>query len=79
MRLPSSRSEYIPLTARSPLVEDVKEFASKMEATSRRQSRRSAHEEEEDEESEVDVKPQKRRITARQSIMAFLGDEDGSD
>ena len=48
-----------------------------METAGRRQAQKAA-ESEEAEESEVEVVT-KRRVTARQSIMAFLGDEDESD
>ena len=58
----------------------MKEFATKMEAVGRRQSKMAVDEEEPEEESDVgDIPPRKRRMNARQSIMAFLGDEDESD
>ena len=51
-----------------------------MEAAGRRQSKMDVDEEEPEEESDVgDIPPRKRRMNARQSIMAFLGDEDESD
>ncbi|RPD58945.1 hypothetical protein L226DRAFT_536488 [Lentinus tigrinus ALCF2SS1-7] len=57
-------------------LEDVKEFAQKMESANRRRSAKSVAAEQEDvDESDVDIPP-KRRMTARQSIMAFLGDEE---
>ncbi|KAH9851855.1 hypothetical protein C2E23DRAFT_827932 [Lenzites betulinus] len=58
-------------------LQDVKEFASKVSsapsAKGRRQKETTVDEGEEDAESEVEVIP--KRKTARQSIMAFLGDE----
>ncbi|KAI0730972.1 hypothetical protein C8Q76DRAFT_716977 [Earliella scabrosa] len=62
-------------------LEDVKEFAQKMESASRRREKKSSGPEADADallDSDVDVAV-KRRPTARQSIMAFLGDEDESD
>ncbi|KAI0741811.1 hypothetical protein C8Q80DRAFT_1123598 [Daedaleopsis nitida] len=66
------------------ITEDVTEFAQKMESASRRREKKTvaadAAEEAYDDESDVDVTAvQKRRPTARQSIMAFLADEEESD
>ncbi|KAI0794229.1 hypothetical protein C8Q74DRAFT_1247513 [Fomes fomentarius] len=64
-------------------LEDVQQFAQKIESAGHRRAKKSIEPEPEEDrdvfdDSDVDVRP-KRRITARQSIMAFLGDEDESD
>ncbi|KAJ8496038.1 hypothetical protein ONZ51_g1335 [Trametes cubensis] len=58
-------------------LEDVQEFANKVVAgpSSRRRGRKSSNDKAQDKESESEIDTAPKRRTARQSIMAFLGDE----
>ena len=62
------------------VIGDVKEFATKMEAAGRRRASKPAEDDEANEESDMDVEVvPKRRAAVRQSIMAFIGDDEESD
>ncbi|TBU45413.1 hypothetical protein BD309DRAFT_1008614 [Dichomitus squalens] len=73
----SSQAVYLTANVRTAPPEDVQEFAQKFQSAGRRHrlEKSTAAKTEPLDSSDVEVAP-KRRTTARQSIMAFLGDEE---